>query len=82
MSYFQRCPRCGDPTLESLNTYAHCLNCNYNTVEGTPYNIPFHVRAIAKEKKASGKKKIQVEQGLRKQKRETFINENIKEVAL
>ena len=30
------CPRCGWESLEKLVTYAHCINCNYNTVEDGP----------------------------------------------
>lgn len=29
MSYFCKCPRCGDRTLERLNSYSHCLECLY-----------------------------------------------------
>lgn len=29
MSYYRQCPRCGDRTLEHLETYSHCCQCLY-----------------------------------------------------
>ena len=45
--FFSECPRCGDRGMEHLETYAHCVGCNYNSVEGL-----FPDRSIMSEKKA------------------------------
>lgn len=29
MSYFCHCPRCGERTLERLESYSHCVQCLY-----------------------------------------------------
>jgi len=29
VSCYCRCPRCGDKSLERLETYSHCVNCLY-----------------------------------------------------
>ena len=28
-AYFKECPRCGTHSFETLNSYAHCINCLY-----------------------------------------------------
>jgi hypothetical protein len=56
---FDECPRCGWSTIEKLSTHSYCINCNYNSVEDVPHEIPYHVQELLKvrEENSSLKKK-------------------------
>ena len=43
------CPRCGWKSLDVLKTYSYCANCNYNSEEDQPYEIPIHIQIWAEE---------------------------------
>ncbi|MCY4644970.1 MAG: hypothetical protein OXB88_10160 [Bacteriovoracales bacterium] len=49
MGVFVDCPRCGWATCEKLETYSYCPNCNYNSVEDEPYEVPLHIKIMAQE---------------------------------
>ena len=35
--YFLTCPRCDESGYEVLNTYSHCVGCNYSPTLDEPY---------------------------------------------
>ena len=46
-----KCPRCNDYSFESLETYAHCVSCNYfEDYEGNEKTIIFLSQNIIKPK--------------------------------
>lgn len=83
MSYFCNCPRCGWRSLETYQTYSYCANCNYNSVEDEPYEIPLHIKIMAKEeekrRQQNKKKVVSLDEHRRKKKTKT---KRPKEIAL
>ena len=56
MNFFY-CPRCGWKSLDMMKTHSYCANCNYNDVEDEPYEVPEHIKILAKERDKQRQKK-------------------------
>lgn len=58
-SYFSQCPRCGARSLETLNTYSHCVECLYVEDNHTDFETLYH-QAIRVEREIESAKVIEL----------------------
>lgn len=70
MSTTHNCPRCGDRSLEKLNSYSHCPNCLYFEDRWRNPETPYleSLKAIDEIERAQNKLKIKMP---RKERNET-----------